>query len=306
MQSGIDPKVDYAFKRLFGSEAYVALLIDLLNAVLALPFGKRVREVTLRNPFSDKAYAEDKTSILDVRASDQAGRQHHLEMQLAVGWAFPKRFLFYWARHHGGQLREGDVYETLSATYSIAFLDGRLFNDDYYHHTFKAWDPNSGTLLSKEMELHTIELPKFNLTAEQCSTPLERWCYFLKHGATLDDENLPPSLDVPPIRQALEVLRMLSQDELERERYLDRLKAERDAASLQHSLQHGVRLARESGLEEGREEGLEKGELIGRIHLCQRMLKQTLTPKEELHKHSIEELARLAEQLEAQLLPKPQ
>ncbi|MBI1916649.1 MAG: Rpn family recombination-promoting nuclease/putative transposase [Planctomycetes bacterium] len=296
MQSGIDPKVDYAFKRLFGSEAYVALLVDLLNAVLSLPLGKRVREVALRNPFSDKAYAEDKASILDVRASDESGRQHHLEMQLAVGWAFPKRFLFYWAQHHAGQLREGDFYQTLCATYSIAFLNGRLLEDDHYHHTFRVWDARRGTELCKDLEMHTIELPKFNLTAEQCSTPLERWCSFLKHGATLDDENLPPSLDVPPIRQALEILRMLSQDELERERYLDRLKAERDAASLQH----GYRLARESGLEEGREEG----ELIGRIHLCQRMLKQPLTPKEELLRQPIEELYRLSEQLEAQLLPK--
>jgi len=300
MQSGIDPKVDYAFKRLFGSEAYLALLIDLLNAVLGLPLGKRVREIILRNPFSEKAYAEDKASILDVKASDESGRQHHLEMQLAVGWAFPRRFLFYWAQHYAGQLRAGDFHETLCAAYSIAFLDGRQFNDDPYHHIFRPWDATSRTLLCKEMELHTIELPKFNLTAEQCSTPLERWCYFLKHGETLDDENLPPSLDVPPIRQALEVLHMLSQDELERERYLDRLKAERDAASLQH----GYRLARESGLEEGREEGREQGEMIGRIHAYQRMLKQTLTPKEELLKHSIEELARLAEQLEAQLLPK--
>jgi len=293
MQSGIDPKVDYAFKRLFGSAANVALLVDLLNAVLALPPGKRVREVTLRNPFSEKTYAEEKSSVLDVKAADESGRQHHLEMQLAVGWAFAKRFLFYWAQHYAGQLRAGDFHETLCAAYSIAFLDGRLFDDDSYHHTFRAWDANSGTLLCKELELHTIELPKFNLTPEQCSTPLERWCYFLKHGETLDDENLPSSLDVPPIRQALEILRMLSQDELERERYLDRLKAQRDAASLLHA----AHFAREAGQEEG--------QLIGRIQLCQRMLKQPVAPKEELLKQSVDELARLAEQLEGQLLPKP-
>jgi predicted transposase/invertase (TIGR01784 family) len=292
MQSGIDPKVDYAFKRLFGSPANLALLIDLLNAVLALPFGKRVRVVTLRNPFSKKTYAEEKLSVLDVKASDESGRQHHLEMQLVVAWEFAKRFLFYWAQHHAGQLREGDYYQTLCATYSVAFLNGPLFEDDHYHHTFRAWDARHGTELCKDLEMHTIELPKFNLTAEQCSTPLERWCYFLKHGETLDDENLPSSLDVPPIRQALEVLRMLSQDELERERYLDRLKAQRDAASLIHA----AHIARAAGQEEG--------ELIGRIHAYQHLLKQTLTPKEKLLKQSTDELARLAEELEGQLLLK--
>ena len=34
MIPGIDPKVDYAFKKLFAIQANVPLLLDLLNAVL--------------------------------------------------------------------------------------------------------------------------------------------------------------------------------------------------------------------------------------------------------------------------------
>jgi hypothetical protein len=34
MIPGIDPKVDYAFKKVFGSEANIALLRSLLEAVL--------------------------------------------------------------------------------------------------------------------------------------------------------------------------------------------------------------------------------------------------------------------------------
>jgi predicted transposase/invertase (TIGR01784 family) len=293
MPSGIDPRVDYAFKRLFGSENTTALLIDLLNAVLQLVVGKRVRDVILRNPFSAKTYAEDKTSILDVRASDESGRQHHLEMQRSVTWAFPKRFLFYWAQHYSGQMREGDYHETLCATFSIAFLDSVLFDDEHYHHVFRPWDHERGLLLCKDMELHTIELPRFNLTVEQLTTPLERWCYFLKHGDTLDSDKLPPALDVPPIRQAVEILTMLSKDELERERYLDRLKGQRDAQSLANA----ARFEREAGREEGRRE-----EMLARIQLCQRALKQPVTPKEELLRLQGDDLARLAEQLDSQLL----
>lgn len=36
---GIDPKNDYAFKRVFGSEQHTNILIHLLNAVLDLPAG---------------------------------------------------------------------------------------------------------------------------------------------------------------------------------------------------------------------------------------------------------------------------
>jgi len=85
---------------------------------------------------------------------------------------------------------------------------------------------------------------------------------------------------------------MLSQDELERERYLDRVKAQRDAASLLQAAHFA------------RAEGQEEGQLIGHIQLCQRMLKQPVASKEELLKQSTDELTRLAEELEGQLLLK--
>src|SRR5436309_983802 len=73
-----------------------------------------------------------------------------------------------------------------------------------------------------------IDLSKFNLTAEQVKTPLERWCYFFKHGASLDLDNLPATLDVPVIRKAVEVLVKISQSEREREWAEERKRAERD------------------------------------------------------------------------------
>ena len=44
----IDPRVDFAFKCLFGSEANKSILISLLRAVLKLD----IREVELLNPFN--------------------------------------------------------------------------------------------------------------------------------------------------------------------------------------------------------------------------------------------------------------
>ena len=52
MVPGIDPKVDYAFKRLFGSPANSSLLISLLNAVLAFPAARQIASVEILNPFT--------------------------------------------------------------------------------------------------------------------------------------------------------------------------------------------------------------------------------------------------------------
>jgi predicted transposase/invertase (TIGR01784 family) len=299
MPTDILPTVDYAFKRLFGSASDQELLIDLLNAVHQFPPGKRVRDVTLRNPFSVKEYDADKVAIFDIVAVDQGGQQHHLEMQWQVPWSFGMRAIYYCARLHSQQLIEGEVHETLRPTLSVCILNQAFFEDAFYHHKFGLWDREHGLLLGKDIEIHLIELPKFNRPAEGCQTPLERWCYFLKHGATLDADNLPASLNVPTIRKALEVLKVLSQDQIERQRYEDRLKAQRDAATREYFSQNAHRLGLEKGLEEGREQG----EVVGRIQLAQRLLRQTVTPREELLRLPPEELATLAQQLEQQLLP---
>jgi flagellar biosynthesis/type III secretory pathway protein FliH len=117
-------------------------------------------------------------------------------------------------------------------------------------------------------------------------------------AAELDRLLLPQ----PVFRQAMEVLRGVSESEIERHRYEDRLKAQRDAASLQYAAQHAHRHGFEEGLEQGREQGLERGQLAGRIRLCQQLLQQPLLSEDEVRQLSLEQLTELAGKLEQQLL----
>src|SRR5213078_2718317 len=96
--------------------------------------------------------------------------------------------------------------ELLQPSYTICFLNERLFQDAAYHHTFWVYDVEHQVRLSKDLEIHVIELSKFDVPVEQVKTALERWCYFFKHGASLDLDSLPATLDVPVIRKAVEVL----------------------------------------------------------------------------------------------------
>jgi predicted transposase/invertase (TIGR01784 family) len=291
--SGIDPKVDYIFKRLFGSEENALLLVSLLNAVICPYPGHVVRGVELLNPFTSKGYAEGKVSILDGKARDDPGRQFHLEMQQILPADYAKRLVYYWSCWHGEQMLQGDRYETLQPTYTICFLNEVLYDDAAYHHTFRIHDDKNAVLLCEDLELHVIELSKFALTADEVKTPLEQWLYFLKHGASLDLDNLPATLELPAIRTAVEVLMRLSQDEIERHQYQERLRVQRDAASLAAHEKN----ARELALKEGREEG----ELVGSIRSLQRMLKQPQSSREELFSLARDDLRRMAEALERQI-----
>jgi hypothetical protein len=111
---------------------------------------------------------------------------------------------------------------------------------------------------------------------------VERWLYFLRHGPELDTETLPDFLDTPVIRNALEELAVLSQDELERDQYESRLKFLRDQQAYV-------------------DDALEIGEVIGEIRLSQRLLGDEITPKEELRTRPLGELARLRDELAARM-----
>lgn len=288
MLLGIDPKVDYAFKRLFGSPANVGLLIHLLNAVLDLPPGRQVADLEIQNPFNDKEFAGDKLSIVDIKARDKEGRLFNVEMQMLSATFFTRRILYYWARLFQQQLVEGDDYHGLHPTYSICFINDVLFRPPKEHHLiFRLLDASHKLTFAEELEIHVIELPKFGLAAEDLSSPLDLWWYFLRHAEGIDRDHVPKALDTPPLRQAVEVLTVMTQNEVERERYEARLKAQRDHSSF---------------LAEAKM-SMQKGIVIGRIQALQKVLKQTPSDVGALESLPMTRLEELAANLEREASP---
>jgi hypothetical protein len=76
------------------------------------------------------------------------------------------------------------------------------------------------------LQFHLLELPKFTKSAEQLSSGLDRWLYFLRHAEKIDTVAVPAALQQEPlVLRALEELKVLAQTDLERERYEARRKA---------------------------------------------------------------------------------
>ena len=230
MIPGIDPKVDIAFKRVFGSPPWRNLTISLIEAVLQPAPWQRLADLELLNPYTEPITCDDKLSILDIKARDDQGRLYNVEMQMVASASLPQRLLYYWALLYRSQLARGDDYSQLCPTISICFVNGRMFADQRnYHHRFQLLDPTDSLVLTEDLDIHVLELVNFQHRLENLSSPLDFWLYFLKNGVTLDADELPAPLDNRELRQAMEVLKMFSQDEMSRELYEGRLKAERDA-----------------------------------------------------------------------------
>ncbi len=203
MVPGIDPKVDYAFKYLFGREQSLPLLVHLIEAVLKPPPGGHIAQLELQNPFTGKEALDDRLSILDIKARDQRGRQFNVEMQLLPELAFRNRVLYYWARLYSQQLHEGKDYTELRPTISICFADCVLFPQTLaYHLTFKVRTAEQSALFCDDLAIHILQLPKFQRSPEELADPLDLWLYFLRHGAGLDSGSLPGTLNVSVIQRA--------------------------------------------------------------------------------------------------------
>ena len=90
----VDVKTDIAFKKVFGNEQHTEILIGFLNAVLDLQGDKRIKGVTLKNPWQAPDLPILKETILDIKAIDHRGITFIVEMQIRDNPCFDKRALF--------------------------------------------------------------------------------------------------------------------------------------------------------------------------------------------------------------------
>jgi predicted transposase/invertase (TIGR01784 family) len=292
---GIRPTVDYAFKRLLGSPEHTAITVHFINAVLE--GSPRIAEVELLNPILGKETASDKLAILDVRARDDHGRWLNVEMQTTLPAGLPQRLTYYVSSMYVTPLLEGESYLNLRPAISICLLDQLFFREVADPHLdFRLRDARHGLQLTDHLQVHLLELPKYNPGDGDLSaaTALEQWLYFFRFASELSLSEVVERLPSPIFRQAAGVLEMISQTPRERDLYEARLKLERDeAARLQG--------AREEGRLEGRQEGERIGKLIGTIQTLQQLLQTDVSPPEELREQPEVDLTQRMESLQARL-----
>ncbi len=265
----INPKVDFAFKKLFGSEENKDLLIALINAILSEE--EPLVDLELKNPYNLADYRAGKMSILDIKACDQTGRWFNVEMQIGQDLNFDKRAIYYWAKLVTEQLSEGMMFKTLQKTFSINILDFNFIsNTPAFHNCYKIINVDSGKddKLHDIFELHYIELKKFSKQFSEIVNALDRWMTFLTRAHELDKRHLPQELaHDTAITKAVEVVDRMF-DEEERQVYETRIQEKADVESKIISAwdkgkREGMKVGKQEGREEGREEGKQEGKQEG-------------------------------------------
>ena len=286
MRIGIRPINDFAFKKIFGTIANELALISFLNAVLCLRVP--IVSVTIVNPYNMQDFLDDKLSILDIKAVDANGAIYDIEMQVTIFEGLVQRVVFYGCEIYAGQLNAGDDYSQLHPVYSICLINGTLWKDaNKVHHAFRLTDAESGRVLDKTIEIHTLELGRYNLTEAELATASmrDRWLFWFLHAHEYEPEALLKLFPEAAIQLATKTITRIAEITEDKTMYDAREKALRDQ---QWALNAAHR--------EGERQGEIKGEIHGEIKLIRTLegiLGLPLSKIEDLQKLDLEALQKL-------------
>src|ERR1700722_19045095 len=276
----LDPKNDFAFKRIFGTERNKDILVHFLNDMLEFSEGEKIKDVSFLKLNQDPEIAYKKQSIVDVLCTDEKERKYIIEMQVARTAGFEKRAQYYAAKAYVGQINQGEAYPNLKEIIFIAITDFVMFPDKKeYKSDHVILDKKSFDHNLKDFSFCFLELPKFTKTIDELTTHVEKWAYFFKHAVETSPEDLEKiTASDLVISQAYKELNQFFWSEDELNVYEREKKSQMDAKAMFDA-------ATEEGLVKGKAEGLSEGTTM----IAKRMLAQGYSI------HSIMQLTSLSE-----------
>ena len=237
----LSPKVDFVFKKIFGSEENKSVLISFLNATLKPK--KEIVSVDLKNTDIEKEYLKDKFSKLDVKATTSNKEIINIEIQLGDQYNMTQRTLYYWSKMYEEQMEQSDNYRKLSRTVCINILNYNYLDNDRLHNIYRLKEIETNEELTDICEIHFIEIPKLrHLDLKDEADMLEVWVEFLRDPESEVIRNVEMTNN--DIKKAKDKLYKLSQSKEDRELYFLREKSIRDEIS-------ALSKAKEEGIEQG-------------------------------------------------------
>ena len=242
----LDPKIDFVFKKIFGSEKHPRVLISFLNAILK-PINP-ISNVEIRNSDLEKEFLDDKFSRLDIKARTNKNEIINIEIQLKNEYNMIKRSLYYWSKMYEEQLNEGDDYSKLERTICINILNFKYLDNNRFHNGYRLKEIETNEELTNIQEIHFIEIPKLSEDSDE-KDMLVAWMEFLKNPESEKVRSL--ELTISEIREAKDELIRISNDKEQRLLYEMRSKTLKDKNS-------ALNEAERQGIETGIEKGIEK------------------------------------------------
>ena len=246
----LDPKNDYAFKTIFGTERNKDILIHFINDMITFKEKKPIVDVTFLKATQNPEVNALKTSLVDILCRDEAGHQYIVEMQVAKERGFEKRAQYYAAKAYISQVHIGDEYHDLKEVIFLAITDFVMFpNKKKFKSDHVILDHETHENDLTGFSFTFLELPKFNKDINELKNVIEKWMYFFKHADETPEKDLPKIIGNDDIiEKAYEALNRCSWSEQQLFSYDQQIKYD-------WSHQGTIHAAYDDGMERGMEKG---------------------------------------------------
>ena len=256
-----DPTVDFAFKRIFGTEQYKKATIGLLNSLFD---ELDIVDVKFLNSELIGETYESRKGFIDVLCQGSGGDTFIVEMQNARQEYFRERTIFYSSKMIAIQEPRGDWDFMLQPTYVVAFLNFPLhklmpefYGDGRYILRYRTSEPETGRKMPGSTEFVFLGLQDFDKKYEELETYPEKWLYCMREAATLTEAPTGLTEEVQ-FETFFDACKRAGFSKQEEQQYITDMMNERD-------IKNAKDLAVREGREEGRKMGLEEGRAEGRV-----------------------------------------
>ena len=306
MPEFINPRVDWAFKRIFGSDDTKECLITFLNGVFEGEF--IIKDVKHLKTEQTRHQKRERGVIFDVACVTDEGRHIIVEMQKKEQRYFVDRALYYSSKAIVEQAKPGEWDFHLTPVYTVCFMDFvaetgiprqfrtdiglGLLNEDVLadeeprkrkapkNKKTKAWQLSGLRYGFEKMRVVFLQLPLFEKKEPECMDIFDCWIYVLNNMEHLKEI---PFLDKYPVFRKLAAIGDLQKlTPEEREYYEEDVKIMRDLYATDKWEKEKRRRDREKawteGMEKGIAEGMEKGDADRALADAKRFLDMGLLP----------------------------
>lgn len=254
---------DFAFKKIFGTEANKDLLISFLNSLLDLHGDDEITDLTQINTEQLSDSPSDRRAVFDVNCQTAKGERFVVEMQKAKQDNFRDRAVYYSSFPIREQGIKGSGWDyTLSPIYVVGILnfvmDENKKSDKVVTRALIKDDDNE--VFSNKLNFIFLEMPKFRKKEDELKTLFDKWLFVIKNLYKLTQK--PKALSEAVFHHLFEIAEIAAFTPQERYDYEESLKNFRDMNNvLQTAIRQGYAEGEAIGLEKGKAEGEHKEKL---------------------------------------------
>ena len=276
---------DYVFKRIFGQEENKQALKDFLESILE----EEILKIEIKNPEIPKNFYDSKYGVLDLKVTLNDKSIVDVEMQMKNEHNIEQRDTFYLASNYVNELKEGEPYTKCKKSIVINILNFMYYNRNEYHSVARMIfeEPKEeekvemgykeeDRYMTKYLEVHIIELPKFKIKNPKMHTKLEEWLWLFIGSDEKVSEASKKNKEIEKIKKKLASMSLSPE---ERNNYEYRLRAIRDEAD---AIEYKTKQAKEDGFKEGIEQTAK--EMLKNNFTIEQIQTITKLTKEEIKK----------------------